>query len=461
MLSYVLKLYASVINDYLCVLKLLTMKLKEKVLSVLFAASAVWGLAGCAEDRTYEYMEKTSEARWVESAVQEWYLWADSMPEVGWKDYFSGSEAFLKKLTSKIHSADKWSHSEVDSLTKDYHARGGFDHLDSYGLDAVLMTDPTGNTSRQFVRVKTVYPGSPAERCGLVRNDFITHINGQKVSSSNLANLTSGLSRTLVRCRLGYSVEEQVFFWNEADTVEMEASEYVEDVAFPLNCVYDINGYKVGYLMCNRLVAGAHEKGSAAGEYRAALDDIMARMKGEAVSALVLDLRLCNYGEMDMVRRLATYVAGAKDLSLLQTVWKESKAGCNESVDFEQSVASSSLALERVYVITSGYTQGAAEWLVQGLKGVLGEENVFTFGTKTAGQNVMLHPVASASGDVTLHLAAAYVADCNGEYGYDGGHVPMAEIDECSFAELYPYGSLDEVVLAEVIARMIPLEGFY
>jgi hypothetical protein len=126
----------------------------------------------------------------------------------------------------------------------------------------------------------------------------------------------------------------------------------------------------------------------------------------------------------------------------------------NESITADEQIASNCLSLERIYVITSSYTQGAAEWLVQGLKGVLGEENVLTFGTKTAGQNVMLHPVESASGDVTLQLAAAYVADCNGSYDYAGGHVPMAEIDEYSYADLYPYGDLREAVLAEVIRAM-------
>ena len=435
-------------------IKLQIMKLTKKVLSVLIAVGSVWGLASCGEDRTYEYEEKTSEARWVETAVQEWYLWADSMPEFGWKDYFAGSESFLKKLTSKIYPADKWSYSEVDSLTKDYHPRGIFDHLKSYGLDVSMITDPTGNTSRQFVRVKTVYPDSPAERCGLQRNDFITHINGQKVSSSNMADLKGGLARTLVRTTLNYSLEEQLFFWNEADTLALPASEYVEDKAFPLDSVYDFGGYKAGYLMCNRLVASAYEKGSTAGEYRVALDNAMARMKSESVDALILDLRLCNYGEMAMVRRLATYIVGAQDAPLLHTLWKESKSEMNESITADEQIASNALSLERVYVITSSYTQGAAEWLVQGLKGVLGEENVLTFGTKTAGQNVMLHPVESASGDVTLQLAAAYVADCNGCYDYAGGHVPMAEIDEYSYADLYPYGDLREAVLAEVIRAM-------
>lgn len=431
----------------------------NKVLRFVLCAVLAFCVSSCAEDRTYQYEEKTAEARWVESSVQEWYLWADSMPEFGWKDYFAGSEDFLKKLTSKIHSADKWSFSEVDSLTKDYHRRGTFDHLNSYGLDVAVMTDPTGVTSRQYVRVKSVYPGSPAERCGLQRNDFIASINGQKVTSSSVNNLVSGLARTLAVSKLSYSMDEQTLFWASTDTVTLPRSEYVEAEAFPVDSVYDVNGYKVGYLMCNRLVASAHEAGSASGEYRVALDNAMARMKADGVSALVLDLRMCNYGEMDMVRRLASYVAGGEG-ALLRTEWKESKSDMNAVCDYDAAVLANSLGLERVYVITSGYTQGAAEWLVQGLKGALGESNVLTFGTKTAGQNVMLHPVESADGEVVLHLAAAYVADADGNYGYSSGHVPMVEVNEFAYVDLYPYGDLRETMLSEVIARMIPIEGF-
>lgn len=436
------------------------MKLKNKVLSVLFATGLIMGLCCCGEDRTYQYMEKTSEARWVESAVEEWYLWADSMPELGWKDYFSGSSDFLKKLTTKIHSADKWSYSEVDSLNEDYHARGLFNHLDSYGLDAAIMVDPTGNTSRQYVRVKTVYPGSPAERCGLVRNDFISYIDGQKATSANVKNLTNGKARTLVVSRLAYSLEEQMFFWGETDTVALGASEYVEDKAFPVDSVYDVNGYNVGYLMCNRLVSGAHETGSDAGEYRLALDAAMERMKAASVRAMVVDLRLCNYGEMDMVCRLASYLTGRDGDTVLQTVWKESKSEMNTVYGYDASVEGKSLGLERVYVIMDGYTQGAAEWLVQSLKCSLGENNVLTFGKNTAGQNVMLHPVADTTGEVVLHLASAFVADADGNYGYSGGHAPMVVIDEYAFADLYPYGDLREALLAEVISMMIPIEGF-
>lgn len=435
------------------------MKLSKNTLSVLIAVCAFWGFVSCGEDRTYQYEEKTSEARWVETAVQEWYLWADSMPELGWKDYFAGSESFLKKLTSKIHPGDKWSYSEVDSLTKDYHPRGSFDHLDSYGLDVAVMKDPTGNTSRQYLRVTTVYADSPAERCGLQRNDFVSMVNGQKVTSSAVSDLVSGLERTVVVSKLLYNLDEQMYYWDEADTLGLGVSEYVEDKAFPVDSVYDVNGYKVGYLMCNRLVASAHERGSSAGEYRMALDEAMARMKSEAVDAMVLDLRLCNYGEMDMVRRLATYLIGAREEVLLQTLWKDSKSDHNEVFGPDMSVADKTLGLERVYVILGKYTQGAAEWLVQGLKGALGADNVFTFGQTTAGQNVWLHPVASATDGVTLHLASAYVADADGGYDYSGGHVPMEVIDEFSFVELYPYGDIREVLLSTVIERIIPIEG--
>lgn len=435
-----------------------TMDLKRKILFLLCPVGVLLACCGCAEDRTSQYEEKTSEARWVENTVEEWYLWADSMPEVGWKDYFYGSEAFLKALTSKIHPADRWSYCEVDSLGKDYHRRGYFDHLDSYGMDVALMTDPTGMTSRQYARVISVYEGSPAERCGLERNDFISYVNGQKVASSNMKSFFSGLARTLVVSKLSYDLDAQMFLWSKTDTVELSRSEYVEDKAFPVDSVYDINGYNVGYLMCSRLVSGAAEQGGADGVYRMALDNIMDEMKQKSVDAMILDLRLCNYGEMPMVCRLLSYLTGKGGDAVLQTLWKDGKESMNETFVFDTSVTKS-LGLERVYVITGGYTQGAAEWLIQGLKGALGEDNVLTFGSQTAGQNVWLHPVESADGGVTLHLASAYVADTDGNYDYSDGHAPLVPIDEFSFAELYPYGDLREVLLAEVIRIMIPYEG--
>ena len=428
------------------------LNLTNRVQTLVLACLLVAGLCGCAEDRTYQFEQKTSGARWIESEVLEWYLWADTLPEMGWKDYFSKGDAFLKKLTAKISKSDKWTYCAVDTTEADYHERGTYNHLDSYGLDVALMQDPTGATSRQYARVKTVYAGSPAERCGIERNDFIEYVDGTRVSSSNLNRLSKGGKRTLVVLKFAYDLELQTYYWERVDTVAMEASEYVEDEAFALDYVYDVYGRNVGYLMCNRLVSGAHER-NGGDDYKVALDNVMEMFRGVGLSALIVDLRLCNYGDMEMARRLASYIVGKghEGKTMLKTLWKESKSSMNEDITIDNAVAEKGLDMKQVYFITGDYTCGAAEWLVNAVSGLLGDENVFVVGKKTGGQNVMTHATSSEAHSLTLHLASAYVADASGNYDYSGGILPDLEIDEYAYADLYPYGDLREIVLSEVI----------
>ena len=119
------------------------------------------------------------------------YLWGDSIKEdkISWKDYFAAPDKFFPKLTAFAPIKDSFSWCEIDTIEEDHHQRGHFNHIDSYGLDFALMTDPTGATSRQYARVITVMPNSPASRAGLHRGDFIGVVDGNRISSSNVSYL--------------------------------------------------------------------------------------------------------------------------------------------------------------------------------------------------------------------------------------------------------------------------------
>ncbi len=432
--------------------------IRKSLVTLAMISVVVALLTGCAEDRTYQYVEKTSQARWIESAVIEWWLWGDSVKELSWNDYFLKGDNFLKKTMASAKVQDKWSYCSNDTLLTDHHQRGTFNHLESYGLDVVVMTDPTGVTSRQYGRVVTVYAGSPAERVGFQRNDFIASINDKKVTTSNVSELVRGRQRTLAVARLSYDLEQQAYFWGETDTLTLETSEYVEDKAFPYDEVYDVNGLKTGYLMCARLTERAYEQGGEGTDYRADLDRIMARFKSAGIGALIVDLRLCNYGDMSMVSRLAAYIAGRAGQPLLQTEWKDSKSEMNETVLFDAAVTSASLGLERVYFITGKYTCGAAEWLIHGLRGTMGEGSVFTIGETTAGQGVVTHGITSDEYFLTVHLSVARLADANGMLC--GAIVPTEEVSELSFAELHPYADPQETLLDAAIQAVRAVEGY-
>ena len=51
-------------------------------------------------------------------------------------------------------------------------------------------------------------------------------------------------------------------YWKDTVSVSMNASEFVEDVAYPVSRLVDAEGTMVGYVMCTRLLAAPREQGS-------------------------------------------------------------------------------------------------------------------------------------------------------------------------------------------------------
>ncbi|MBR1668477.1 MAG: hypothetical protein IJ693_09385 [Bacteroidaceae bacterium] len=432
----------------------------KSFLTHIVAICGVLLAISCGEDRTYQYEEKTQHNHWMLEMMQDKYLWADTLVnyEPAWKTFFSTPGDFLADLTKRTGQADSWSYIEIDTLTSDSHSRGYFSHVESYGMDFVLMTDPTGQTTKQMLRVLTVYSGSPAERAGLLRGDFISAYDGYKISSNNISKLQKGVARSLEVCHMAVDETEGTFYWEDTVTVSMSASEYVEDKAFPVSDIVNAEGTLVGYLMCTRLLDTPTEKGVAsAGStvYRDELDRIMAQMKNAGVAEMVLDLRLCNDGTLEMAQHLASYVVNPASLhsTFAKTFWNEAYSANNQSLPYDVSVAN--LGLSRVYVLVSSYTQGAAEWLIHSLQYSMGEENVILIGQSTKGQNVMTEEVGSQY-YVHLFPVVAYVADGDGNYDY-GSMSPTVEVDEQAYLTLADYGSPSEILFYTSIQHILGL----
>ena len=402
----------------------------------------------CGEDRTYEYEEKTRHNHWMQEVMLDKYLWADTLAsfEPAWKNYFSTPSQFLSTLVKKSGQKDKWSYVEIDTLNEDSHKKGNFNHIDSYGFDFTMMSDPTGHTTKQVLRVLTVYPNSPAERAGLKRNDYICSYDSYKITKKNMTKLQKGAGRLLEVCHLAENQSDATLYWNDTLMVSLGASGYVEDVAFPVVRVLEVEGKKIGYLMCTRLLESPVEKGlEGSGVYREMLDAAMAQLKASGVEEMVLDLRLCNDGTIEMAQRLASYVVELQKQSTMfaKTLWNHSNTSNNREYFYDPSVEN--LGLSRVCILTSAYTQGAAEWLIHALRHTMGANNVVLIGKATAGQNVMTAQVAHEY-YIRLFPVVAYVADGEGNYDY-GSLKPTVEVDEFSFLNLGEYGSMDDVLL--------------
>ena len=434
----------------------------KKTLTYISALMLLVVASSCGEDRTWQYEEKTQHNQWMYDVMVDKYLWGDALAEYepAWKSFFATPDAFLSTLTSKVGHSDAWSYVEIDTVRADKHERGNFNHVNSYGFDFTLMTDPTGQTTKSVLRVLTVYPNSPAERAGLVRNDFISAYDSYKISSSNMSRLQKGVAHSLEVCHLAVDEAEGLFYWADTVMVSLPASEYVEDVAFPYYNMVRADDAVVGYLMCTRLLEYPTEQGegrTGSTVYRDELDQIMARMRSAGVSEMVLDLRLCNDGTLSMAQRLASYVVAPQYVgtTFVQTLRNERYAAENITVPYSDAVGN--LGLNRVYILTSSYTQGAAEWLIHSLQTTMGEENVVLIGQPTAGQNVMTEEVGHQF-FVRLFPVVAYVADGDGNYEY-GKISPAFSVNEFDYVTLADYGSPSEILFNTAIQHICGLIG--
>lgn len=381
----------------------------------------------CGEDRTYEYNEKTIACHDMQMLMAEWYLWGDSIEDLAWKDYFANPNDFISKLTAMSPDGDSWSYCMIDTVESDGNPCGYFNHVNSYGIDVMLMTDPTGETTKQFARVVTVYANSPAERCGLQRNDFIAQVDNNKMASTVVANLVNGSSHTLVINRLGVNSIEESYYWSSVDTVNIEKSEKVSVDPVLVN---KIVASGVGYLMLSNMTDTTSVIGA------------LKTLTEEQPSALIIDLRLCNEGTIECAYEMAKLLGNARG-TFLQTIWNTNKSANNVLYSINASSAYD------LFFITSSYTQGAAEWLIYGLRS-MGQTNMKVVGETTAGQNVMLKAIPTDY-KYTIYPAVAYVADKDGNHDYSSGITPDEVINEFGYSQLYPYGDIHEIMLNAIL----------
>ena len=160
---------------------------------------------------------------------------------------------------------------------------------------------------------------------------------------------------------------------------------------------------------------------------------------------LIIDVRLCNSGTIECVCEVARLIS-KEEGTFLRTFWNLRKS------EYNQTYTISGGADYDLYFITSNYTQGAAEWLIHGLRSISEDDVVTVVGKTTAGQNVMLKAIASDY-QYTIYPAVAYVGDMDGNYNYGSGIEPDVALEEFDYAVLYPYGDRREVLLNYILTN--------
>ena len=427
-----------------------------KYLQHTFWAFLLTVLCSCGEDRTGEFYALIEDRQWIEETMQANYLWAEDMPVIeNEDDYFKEPQAFFKGLLSKNAlngKGDKYSYMEEDPKAPQQESRSQMlDRTSTYGIEFELTNDPTGTTNHIHAHVLYVLDGSPAQQAGITRGDWLSSVNGQRITTSNYQLLKNGGSIKVARTRI-YSTELG-YTWQPADTLNLAASITMEINPFLIDTLYQVEGQRIAYLMYNEFSTGPENKGTEE-TYNEQMKAIFANFKAQQPDALILDLRYNNGGYLQCAQALGSLIAPASALgkNFVNLQFNAKANPQRKAYPLLESYAEANLNLGKVYILTTNHTASASEAVINGLIPYMGKENVILIGERTEGKNVAMTAFRNETYGITLWPVVAYTSNAEDFSDYGDGFEPTHELKERNIVDWYPLGDIREYLLKNAIS---------
>jgi len=249
------------------------------------------------------------------------------------------------------------------------------------------------------IRIKYVYPGSPAGLAGLQRGDQITAING---SSSNLTyddgpNVNEVIQEVYYSKTITLTVKTLT---GTTETVNLAVADYTVDPVITYKVFNEGDGHEVGYIVFNSFTALTNAQPK--------LDEAFNYFITNGVNDLVVDLRYNGGGEGATAEYMDDLIVpAAKTATLMYTQYFNAglqanqypllskkyalSAGeflpANNEVKFSKALT---LALTRVFFIVTGSTASSSELTINNLRP---EMDVELVGDTTYGKPVGEIPI--------------------------------------------------------------------
>ncbi|WP_343557326.1 S41 family peptidase [Sphingobacterium sp.] len=362
-----------------------------------------------------EPVERT-EAQLIKDDIYKYYklysLWDKSIP-----DYTSDPSQF----TDKYGSADL----VLDALKKmtPAHAAypsGVFDRF-SYMLGLDGYNTGTAASSRLkmdtndgygiYVQLgtedeKTAYPiiyfvegGSPAQKAGFKRSDFITAVNGD--SDYSIAVTCTATGCTINDASARDKMMNKLNAALDAGTLKLQvkhqdgttttkdltyANGYTIDPIYK-DSVYTYNGTNVGYLALS-----SFEEIENNNVNQQKVDAAFDKFQAQQIKSLIIDLRYNGGGYVDASAYLADKIGGATTKGKLMLQYEvndyiKATPSINKMFQDTKFEGKSNLNLSKVYFLVSDRTASAAEMLINVLKPYL-QVQIIASGTRTYGKPV-------------------------------------------------------------------------
>ena len=391
--------------------------------------------SACGKDRWEEYYPITRHNLWIDSIMRVNYLWNDELADEDdlTSSYFLNSVSFLEK--------NKYGYDQVSYVDTAYSAP-----ITDYGYE--LSTNQI-NDSAYMALITYIEPTSVSANVGLQRGEWIMKIDGEFITSPRLSLLSDGDAHELmighyitINLTEGDSEEgegEGVIIYNRMVNLPAAKGYYHND----LPVVSIINGH-VGYMLYTDIAAKNQQQVATASN----------TLSADGITDMVLDLRYTATGDVSGFQYLASVLAPYSALgSKLATVQYAESRHHDSSLSFlttSELENGTNLNLGTLYILTSSFTSGPAEILINCLQSVM---DVVVIGQKTKGIGVACESFLDPVNDQLLRLAACHITDINGNADYvDTGITPDYIVDQFSPIEgILPFGNPQENLLAKAL----------
>ncbi|MBN2862335.1 MAG: hypothetical protein JXN62_04175 [Bacteroidales bacterium] len=376
---------------------------------------------------------------WIKENMDLYYYWNDRMPaEVDYRTE-TDSKIFFEKLLYR--EKDKWS-----TITEEY-----------IELDAELNGVPitmgyypvfyrTSTTSDNVIAVVAyVYPQSAAYEAGLQRGDIILSINDIVLDTVNYYNLYSGDSYSV---QLGTIIENTLELTGESLNMTSRLT-YTDPSIY--HEVFDIDGYKIGYLVYTEFISGEQ------GEYLLTMDNIFNQFKAANISELIVDLRYNPggniYAAVHLASQIAPSAATTNELTIIDLQYNNALQayleyyGYTNYLHYNFEAISSNVDMQRVYILTTSRSASASELLITGLEPYM---DVVQIGDTTYGKYAGSWVIPDDSSKWAMMPIVTKYSNSSGFTDFEDGLAPDHKIEDDLFSGV-PFGDTSDPLVAKAI----------
>jgi C-terminal processing protease CtpA/Prc len=318
--------------------------------------------------------------------TKETYLWYDAIPD--YKTFaprsFTGTNE-IAALTSEVDKLSQYKINPATSLPYEYYAADPGSAKYSF-IDDGSVSSELGGVSGDFgfsvlyqetndLRIKYVYPGSPADSAGIKRGDQIVKLNSRtSLDYDNGANVnfvvnaifgTSPITMTLKKAN------------NTTADVSLSVADYTINPVLKYK-VFTMGDKKIGYVVFNTFTVIANARPQLLKAFNA--------FSAAGVTDLVVDLRYNGGGSVETAEYLDNLIVPAAKsgtqmftyyynnklqadnhplLSAIYDINKGDFLPANNRVNFAKS---GSLNVSKVFFIVTGSTASASELTINNLR---------------------------------------------------------------------------------------------